>query len=70
MMNKISMIFAMSAVSSAAVACFLGGVCLLGYISDERRKQKMEHDIEAATIRKLFYDVNELKLYVLHQEKK
>ena len=70
-MSKTSMIFGAISAVSAAFACCLGGVCLFGYISDERRrKQKMEHDIEAATIRKLFYDVNELKLHVLHQEKK
>ena len=70
-MNKMSMIFGAISAVSAAFACCLGGGCLYCYISDERRrKQKMEHDIEAATIRKLFYDVNELKFHVLHQEKK
>lgn len=55
-MSKTSIFGAISVVS-AAVACCLGGLCLSGYIFDEIwRKQKMEHDIELATIRRLFYE--------------
>ena len=56
--------------SVSALACCLGGVCLIGHIDEILRKKKLEHLIEKETIRQLFYDVNELKLHVLHQEKK
>lgn len=74
-MSKTSMIFGAISAFSAAVACGLGGLCLFGYISDERRKQKMESDAESAAIRQLFYDVHELELKMtkyenLLQEKK
>ena len=56
-MSKTSIILGAVSVVSVAVAGCLGGLCLLGYISDEIwRKQKMEHDIELATIRKLFHE--------------
>lgn len=68
-MSKTSMIFgSISAVSAALFTCCLGGLCLLGYISDERRKQKIESDAESAAIRQLIYDVNELKLKMTEYE--
>lgn len=78
-MSKTSMIFGAISAVSAAFACCLGGLCLFGYISDERRKQKMESDAESAAISQaisqLIYDVNELELKMtkyenLLQEKK
>lgn len=68
-MSKISMIFGVISAVGTAVGCGLGGLCLAGYISDER-KQKMERDAaESAAISRLIYDVNELKLKMAVYEK-
>ena len=70
-MNKTYIVLKAIAAVSAAACCGLGGVCLYGYISDEkRRKQKMEQTLLKETVRQLFYDVNELKYHIQFQEKK